>query len=253
MDMTKDAIDRIVELARQAAGTQSHREVNGQIYSPVSLHRVIQPDPLPEPLELRALRPLVAYVARAAQRDGAKDILAVHVEGPAQVSVIGPLRGYHQQRFVYAVASCPPRMERGTEFGLGKWLDLETMVIGLQALFTDGHDRAKVLAVLGNLRDESAATTSDDGVTQTVAVKAGIALAGTTPLPNPVRLAPYRTFPEVEQPASPFVLRLRRGTGGQGPTVGLWEADGGRWQAEAMAAIEGYLHTALPEGVEVLA
>lgn len=253
MDMTTDAINRIVELARQSAGVEVREEINGQIYSPVALHRVIEPDPRPRPLELRALRPLVAYVARAAARDGVTDILAVIVDSPAQVSVIGPLTGYYRERSVYAMSLCPPRMERGTEFGFGKWLDLETMIIGLQALFVDGHDRARVLAVLGNLRDEASANTSDDGITQTVAVKAGIALAGTAPLPNPVRLAPYRTFPEVEQPASPFVLRLRRATGGQGITVGLWEADGGRWQAEAMAAIEEYLHTALPEGVEVLA
>jgi len=251
MDMTKDAIDRIAELARQAAGADAEVQVEGQIYRPVVLHRVGSPDPMPAPLEVRGLAPLVVYVERVSQGDHPWTPITVHVESPTVVSVIGPLSGYHQQRPVYARASCPPRMERATEFGFGRYLDVETMVIALQALFVPTEDRARVLAVLGNLRDEASTTVADDGTTQTVAVKAGIALAGTAPLPNPVHLSPYRTFPELEQPVGPFVLRLKRGPGGV--TVGLWEADGGAWQASAMAAIEAYLRTLLPEGIEVLA
>lgn len=253
MDLTTSAIDRIAELARQSAGSDVHREVGGQIYSPVAMHRVMQPDPLPSPLSLRALRPLVAYVGRAASRDGVKDLLAVHVESPTKVSVIGPLTGYHRQRAVYAEATVPPRRE-GTEFAFGRWIDVETMIISLQALFVEASDRARVLSILGNLRDESVGNASDDGVTQTVSVKAGITLAASTSVPNPVVLAPFRTFPEVTQPVSPFILRLKRDVPGmKGIAAGLWEADGGYWQTLAMASIEEYLRTSLPEGIEVLA
>lgn len=253
MDMTAKAIEEIVTLARQSA--QTSLVVGGQEYRPVQMHRVGSPDPLPAPLTVRGLRPLVAYVARAAGRDGvtSTDLLAVHVESPTEVSVLGPLTGYHRQRPVYLKASAPSRRE-GTEFAFGRWLEVETMVIALQSLFVNSPGRADLLAILGNLRDETVGNTSDDGVSQTVSVKAGITLATTKPVPNPILLAPYRTFPEIEQPVSPFVVRLKRDVGGsKGVHAGLWEADGGAWQATAMASIEEYLRKSLPEGIEVLA
>ena len=55
-------------------------------------------------------------------------------------------------------------------------------------------------------------------------------------VPNPVTLAPYRTFLEVEQPASKFIFRIKEG--GQ---LALFEADGGAWQHEAILNIKNYL------------
>lgn len=53
----------------------------------------------------------------------------------------------------------------------------------------------------------------------------------------------YRTFLEVEQPASDFVFRVGESRGE--PTFKLTEADGGRWKLDAMANIKMYLEAAL--------
>ena len=56
-------------------------------------------------------------------------------------------------------------------------------------------------------------------------------------------LAPFRTFSEIEQPESSFVLRVNdRGR------VGLFEADGGAWRNTAMLRIKEYLDNHLNEG-----
>ena len=60
-------------------------------------------------------------------------------------------------------------------------------------------------------------------------------------LPNPVRLKPYRTFREVSQPGSLFVVRAKRADDGGLPKVALFEADGGKWKLEAIDNIRQYL------------
>ena len=57
-------------------------------------------------------------------------------------------------------------------------------------------------------------------------------------VPNPVILRPYRTFPEVEQPASSFIFRMKEN---DGVCCALFEADGGAWKNEAMRNIKEYL------------
>jgi hypothetical protein len=112
-------------------------------------------------------------------------------------------------------------------------------------LFSPEGDRAKVLSIVGNIKEESVKNTGDDGVTQTVTARAGIARVENVEVPNPVMLYPYRTFREVAQPGSLFVLRLR--TGQVAPTCALFEADGGRWRLEAIDRIAAYLREKLPE------
>lgn len=57
-------------------------------------------------------------------------------------------------------------------------------------------------------------------------------------VPNPVILAPYRSFPEIAQVESRFVFRIR---GGESITMGLFEADGGMWRVEAIARVRNWL------------
>ena len=91
-------------------------------------------------------------------------------------------------------------------------------------------------------------TLADDGVTQSVTARVGIAKLGEAELPNPIRLTPIRTFPELDQPSSLFVLRVRSGAAGSGlPLAALFESDGGAWQNEAIRAACDWLHTKAEE------
>lgn len=71
-------------------------------------------------------------------------------------------------------------------------------------------------------------------------------------VPNPVTLAPYRTFVEVKQPESKFVFRMRKSE--EGPQAALFEADGGAWKIEAMQRVKEFLEDKLVgTGVKVIA
>ena len=103
---------------------------------------------------------------------------------------------------------------------------------------------------MAGIRKQGGADYSDNGVTQTVSVQSGISLAGTKKIPNPVSLAPFRTFVEVEQPESLFILRVTDGR--SGPELALFEADGGAWRLAAINSIKDWLQEQLP-GTIILA
>ena len=206
-----------------------------------------EPEHLPKTLTFGTLAGLVGYVR--GNHDGiVLDQLLLHVEGPASVLLLGPLAGHFRQRAILAEANLEAFGWKPMAFG--QWTDLESFVIAVQAGMVDTKERAALLKLLGNVKDEAVRQTSDDGVTQTVVAKQGAALVADVPVPNPVVLAPYRTFMEVEQPVSRFVLRLRTG----GPQVALFEADGGAWKLEAVKRVAAHLTEAVKDlGVAVVA
>lgn len=89
-------------------------------------------------------------------------------------------------------------------------------------------------------------TFTDDGISQQVVMKTGVTKKENAIIPNPVRLIPYRTFLEVEQPESEFVFRITEGRGGA-PAFKLVSADGGRWEAVAVDNVKSYLMDALAD------
>lgn len=92
-----------------------------------------------------------------------------------------------------------------------------------------------LLNLLSCISDENNVTSSDNGVTQQVEARKGIALNGKVTIKPIVKLAPFRTFLEVEQPESEFLVRVKEG--GQ---IGLFEADGGMWKLKSKQNIKQY-------------
>ena len=166
------------------------------------------------------------------------------VDGPTRVRMVGPLQGHHRQRESLAVAEL-----KRDAFAFGQFMPLEEFVIRVQTGFVDTGHRAAVLALVGNVKEEAVRTSTDDGVTQTVATRVGITRAEQTDVPPIVNLAPYRTFAEVDQPVSPFLLRMQGGSQGEKPRAALFEADGGAWRVIAVERIASRLHTYLAEAL----
>jgi hypothetical protein len=113
--------------------------------------------------------------------------------------------------------------------------------------FEKTDDLVKILEVVGNVKEENVSNYSDDGVTQSVVARKGIARVENVVVPNPVVLVPYRTFMEIQQPASKFVFRMS-----DGPQAAIYEADGGAWELEAMMSIKKYLQENLEKEIQIL-
>lgn len=227
--MEKQALEYLVDL-----NPTEVIEVNGRNYSTNEIHLV--PTPRPQALTVRNLSGLVDYLT-----DNFDDQPAVliHIESPTEVSVVSTFNADMQRNVLIRAEALLPRIP------FENYQGAEEFNIQLQSCFVPNEDRAKILALVGNIREEGTVSYVDDGVTQQVAAKSGIATVENVSVPNPVHLKPFRTFVDIAQPECQFVFRLRKG-----PQAGLFEADGGAWKLQAIASIKEYLAKALAEQIE---
>lgn len=232
--MIKEAINRILELKE----TEILR-VGEHTYSTKSLQLVTPPRA--EVIRLSSLQSLVDLLVN--QKEGSKrEVEIVQVESPTEVTVKSTLLNEKNRDLYYVCEAQLPQIS------FEQFLDIESFNIMCQSYFSETEDLKSVLAVVGNVRSENVQTVGDDGVSQQVEVRAGIARASTQTVPNPVILQPFRTFMEVDQPSSRFIFRMK-----DGPTAALFEADGGKWKLEAMQNIKKYLEGQLTRKFLVIA
>ncbi|MBC3901557.1 hypothetical protein GH811_18315 [Acetobacterium malicum] len=215
-------------------------EVGNIQYATKELWRV--DNPKPAKVKVKSLTGIVDYL-KANVDDLIIDGIIIHVEDHATVWVMSGLEQDHRDREFYLMAKAEP-----PEIRLNNFTDRESFNIILQSRFADVADRADVLRSIAKMRYENEVKMEDDGITQTVASKAGVALVREDQIPNPVRLAPFRTFSEIEQPISPFILRVDDKC-----NVGLFEADGGAWKNKAMQSIKNYLEFELGQEYTIIA
>lgn len=155
----------------------------------------------------------------------------VRVTGVGVVEVITPVTGYYKERTI--VAKCEALVP---QIPFDRYMDAEDFQIMVQTRFQPCDNRALVLKLSGSLRNEQSMQTADDGVSQKVTINKGVATAADVTVKNPVELTPLRTFYEVEQPTSPFVLRFD-----ESAQVALFEGDGGAWKLKAVQNIKEWL------------
>ncbi len=233
--MIKQALEYLIGLGEAAT-----LEINGQEYSDKPLHHVAEPV-VRKALGINTLSGLAEYVLSEFDSSYFDERL-MHVSSHSQVRLLSALRN-DGQRETYMIAEA-----FSPAFCFGQYYDVENFIIALQSGFVRNEDAAKILKLIGNLKDEAVKQYGDDGVTQSVTAKTGIATVEDVVVPNPVTLAPYRTFVEIEQPESDFIFRIKQSN--QGPTCALFEADGGNWKLDAMFRIKAYLEEKLA-GTEV--
>lgn len=227
--MIKEAIQYIVGL-----GNTRVEEVGTQIFSTQKLHKV--EESTTDSIEVHSLSGLVEYLQ--SKFDG-NELLMVHVESPTKVRCFSSFNRDLNRNFLIKANAMLP------SFNFDRWYDSEDFNIKLQSCFVKNKDRDIMLKVVGNIKEEAVNTVGDDGVSQAVVAKTGVATVANVKVPNPVVLAPYRTFVEVDQPESEFIFRMQ-----SGPSCALFEADGGAWKLTAMQNIKNYLHAALEKEIQ---
>lgn len=194
-------------------------------------------------LTVSTLTGLVDYIK--SDLDKLPEKLLIQVISPREVALYSPLNADRErEQYISAEAILPDNVV------YDRFIGTEQFNIMLQSAFVDVGTKSALLKYTGLIQDEAVKTTGDDGVSQQVTVKTGVASVGQAIVPNPVELAPYRTFPEVEQPISKFIFRMQ-----EGPRAALYEADGGAWRNKAILSIKEYLQEDLKEleNIEIIA
>lgn len=214
---------------------QAIQKFHGLDYTNLDLKPILPPTP--EALGFSTLGSFAEFANLTNQDIARKDVI-VHIATPHYVSLYGPMDEATREREVYAVA----RFDEKQIFEFGKYLSAEEFIIRVQQAFdpVENH-RHDILALVGNMSSEKVVTSSDDGVSQKVGQRAGVVLQGDgAPIRNPYHLACHRTFAEVVQPVSPFILRVSQAEEGV-PRAALFECDNGGWKFRAMESIQGFL------------
>lgn len=209
--------------------------INNRAYTTKDIQGVLEPEP--DCITVTTLTGLVDFLKTNVDKLDVPSLLC-HIESPTKVTLRSPLKGAFIQRFAYiqAKADLP-------EMHFDQYLDGEDFNVWLQSSFVDGEDAAGnqkglVLRYSSNVKQTVESGAADDGVTQVVSARVGIASVENVVLPNPVSLRPYRTFTEVEQPSSSFIFRAKTG-----PRFALMEADGGAWRSKAMKNIKAFMES----------
>lgn len=243
--MLKELFERILKAGVDSAEIKT-ADINGVIYSNKDLVRVRKMDQFkPDHIVFSSLSALCEYALDEHFKPG--EPFFIHVADFDSVRILGQLQPENEnKRWTYAVAvsSSAGAME------FGRWYELEKFVIALQAGFVETESIKTMLDWLGHLANETVINSNDDQFSQSIQIKTGITSKSRVKIENPIELQPFRTFREVDQPASTFILRLKNKDNNL--FCALFEADGAAWKIEAMARVATFLKDKLPD-ISVLA
>ena len=233
--MDKEAIEKIEQLVKDSYTVN----VNGNVYSVRNLEPVLF-EPKARPVTVATLTGFVDFINHNIDGLDLKDSYIVAVDSPCDVELSSALSPKDRRRECVLQAELDTKMQT---FPFGQFMPQEEFIIKLHSLFEkkEGDDFDYAARVVSKITQSDSADTEDDGISQQVTVKKGIsgALKEKETIKPIVRLSPYRTFREIEQPESQFLLRIN--TSECTPKIALFEADGGQWRNEARLRIAEFL------------
>ena len=232
--MIKEALQYITGLKAESMEPKL-LEINGETYCTKDLTRYHN-FPMARDLSVNTLTALVDYIKGKPEELRESSIL--HVVSPTKVLLFSGFIDERNRETLMAAGAIV------NEFRFDDYYDQERFLIELQANFVENIDLTTIMRVAGNIKSGTTANYSDDGVSQKTTIKSGVELADVI-VPNPVKLRPYRTFAEIEQPESSYVFRIKDSE--RGPAFKLVEADGGLWKNATMKKIKEYLEYELSE------
>ena len=235
--MFKEAIQHIQETAARPF----LQEIDGVTYLIDREGQYQQVKPELEYQEELALTSLDALV-KLVRTEASKQEYPLYITIPDHLTVVcfgQPDSELHFRRISYyrAKATDVPGWQSDVKMGF------EEMQIALRTRFQETADAAYAMKLLSDITTGGKITFNDNGVATSVVTQKGVALQANEAIRPIVKLKPYRTFQEVEQPESPFLIRVsERG-------ISFTEADGGMWKLKARETIKAFLEKRLQQEV----
>ena len=230
--MLKEAIEKI---ERMSAPT--FHEVDGSVFSNQQMVHIMDKKPMPRCIDLTGLDSICKMVRNEAEHVGLQ--IFIQVKDYKSVSVFTELDEDEDRLYLYNCVADTPAVTTN------RFMAYENAVIELRSLYIPNKGTEYLLQLLSSISNESKVTSSDNGVTQQVEARSGIALNSMVKVEPRVSLQPFRTFVEVAQPESEFLLRINdRGE------IGFFPADGGVWKLEATRNVAAYFENALKDLVD---
>jgi hypothetical protein len=194
-------------------------------------------------LNVSHLSGIVDYVKNAIDYKS-KDEIFIHIAGYSRVELLTYADSLYLDRNVLVAAIVDDTSQKI----FGNFKDQEMFLLDLNTRFVRTENIELLIEIVSNVRSEDVRIDEDDGISQNVTTRSGVARLANVKLPSQVVLQPYRTFSEIVQPEDHFVFRARKGSKeGTLPTFGLFESGSKRWEIDAIESIKKYFQKNLPE------
>lgn len=229
--MIKEALQYIVDLKAPSFST-----FRGVDFSDKQLYEIHEKEHFPDALEVSTLASIVTYLKSNPDKLTVGPAM-IHVRSYNEVALILPLTDRTKERAVHMVAK-----NNVKQFKFGSPMDRETFNVALQTQFVRTDNSSALLQLIGTMQEENGVQQQDDGISQKVTAKTGVASLSNVVIPNPLELVPFRTFAEVMQPESLFVFRIH-----ERMNCALYEADGERWKVDCIHHIKAWFTFELAE------
>lgn len=199
------------------------------------LPTIFHPDPLP----LNSLDALVKLVrTEASEMDTPlyitiPDHLTVRCFGQPNTA-----ERYFRQFYYEAHATDVPGWAEKVTLGF------EEAQIALRTRVQETPDTLYAMKLVSDISLGAKVIYNDNGIATTITTQKGVALQTNEQIRPLIKLRPYRTFQEVEQPESIFLIRVSdRG-------ISFIEADGGMWKLAARETAKRFLEEQLRQEVD---
>jgi hypothetical protein len=207
--------------------------------------RLISP-PGVKTLETHTLAGVIDFFNDKVEKDAQN--LFIWVPGHDQVVILSPINERYKSRDHYLNAQ--PFVGRGMPEGC--YMDMEDFIIRAMQSFSETENLKKLLSFLGSVRSEDVREDGDDGISQKVTVKAGVASLAEAKVPNPIILSPYVTFAEIEQPQITYIFRMKKNKDGGQPFCALFKSDNDSWMIQTVQKIVDYLAKNLKSEIKII-
>lgn len=212
------------------------KEIHGRQYTDSSVQLILR-DPHIEKIEVTSLQGFISAVELI--EPSLRAYISIH--NPGVVSLFGPYNEEDGRRDVLIQATAIQ-----CEFNFATWYSQEEFIIALQTAFdqTEECQSQDLIDFASRMTADSATIADDDGRRQIVSKREGVAIVGRDNVPNPVYLTPFRTFRDVDQPASHFIFRVRntKVNGEPGiPQCALFPIEDASWRLAAQKNIADFL------------
>ncbi len=188
----------------------------------------------PDTLPLHSLDALVKLVRTEASK--AETPLYITIPDHLTVRCFGQPNEearFFRQFYYEAHATDVPGWDEKVQMGF------EEAQIAMRTRFQETADTIYALKLLSDICCGAKVVYNDNGIATTITTQKGVALQSNEQIRPIITLKPYRTFQEVEQPESIFLIRVNeRG-------ITFTEADGGMWKLKARQTVKAFLEAEL--------
>lgn len=231
--VTVEFVNKIQELVEKANDKFETHEIDGDLYVNQELYKV-KPETC-RTTNLSSLAALIDFTRATVEKNKEQFAMPLQIKTSYNTIYLESSLDHNMDRnYIAEVNPILPRIY------FDQWMGMEQFIIQLQTCFADSQNKQALIELVSKMTDETKVTMTDDGMSQKVTVSKGTGLKEATVMQPIVKLIPYRTYQEVEQVETMYLIRVK-----DGGELRIMEADGGMWKMEAQRRVSAYLRAEL--------